>query len=62
MLDSLKHSNTKHTGFLSIELALVAYNGGPGYARRYARREVALYGETRDYVRKVLARVGADSR
>ncbi len=43
--------------FGSTELALIAYNGGPGYARRYARREVALYGETRDYVRNVLARV-----
>ena len=43
--------------FGGAELALIAYNGGPGYARRYARREVALYGETRNYVRKVLARV-----
>ena len=42
--------------FGSVELALIAYNAGPGYARRYARREVALYGETRTYVRKVLAR------
>jgi soluble lytic murein transglycosylase-like protein len=42
--------------FGSVELALIAYNGGPAYARRYARREVALYGETRDYVRTVLAR------
>lgn len=42
--------------FGSIELALIAYNGGPDYARRYARREVALYGETRDYVSTVLAR------
>jgi soluble lytic murein transglycosylase-like protein len=41
--------------FDGIELALVAYNGGPGYARRYARGEAALYGETRDYVRRVLA-------
>ncbi len=43
--------------FGSTELALIAYNGGPGYAHRYARREVALYGETRNYVRNVLARV-----
>ena len=43
--------------FGSTELALIAYNAGPGYARRYARREVALYGETRNYVRNVLARV-----
>ncbi|MGE0392495.1 MAG: lytic transglycosylase domain-containing protein [Vicinamibacterales bacterium] len=41
--------------FGSIELALIAYNAGPGYAHRYARREVALYGETRNYVRHVLA-------
>jgi soluble lytic murein transglycosylase-like protein len=40
--------------FGTTELALIAYNGGPGFARRYARREIALYGETRDYVRKVL--------
>jgi soluble lytic murein transglycosylase-like protein len=45
--------------FGGIELALVAYNGGPGYAQRYARGQVALYGETRDYVRKVLARFNA---
>jgi soluble lytic murein transglycosylase-like protein len=41
--------------FGGIELALVAYNGGPGFARRYARGETALYGETRQYVNKVLA-------
>lgn len=45
--------------FGSTELALIAYNGGPDYARRYARREVALYGETRDYVRTVLARAAS---
>jgi len=43
--------------FGGIELALVAYNGGPGFARRYARGDTALYGETRDYVRKVLRRL-----
>jgi soluble lytic murein transglycosylase-like protein len=41
--------------FGGIELALVAYNGGPGYARRYARGEMPLYGETREYLKKVLA-------
>jgi hypothetical protein len=45
--------------FGGLELALVAYNGGPGYASRYARGQAALYGETRDYVQKVLARVNA---
>ncbi len=45
--------------FGGIELALVAYNGGPGYAQRYARGQAALYGETRDYVRKVLTRLNA---
>lgn len=44
--------------FGSIELALIAYNAGPGFAERYARGQTALYGETRDYVRRVLARVG----
>jgi hypothetical protein len=43
--------------FGGIELALVAYNAGPGFAQRYARGQTALYGETRDYVRRVLARV-----
>jgi hypothetical protein len=42
--------------FGGVELALVAYNAGPGFAQRYARGQVALYGETRDYVRKVLSR------
>ena len=45
--------------FGSVELALVAYNGGPGYAQRYARGQAALYGETRDYVKRVLARINA---
>ena len=43
--------------FGGVELALVAYNGGPGYAQRYARGQAALYGETRDYVKRVLARI-----
>ena len=43
--------------FGGVELALVAYNGGPGFAQRYARGETALYGETRDYVRRVLSRL-----
>jgi soluble lytic murein transglycosylase-like protein len=43
--------------FGGVELALVAYNAGPGFAQRYARGQTALYGETRDYVRRVLARV-----
>jgi soluble lytic murein transglycosylase-like protein len=47
------------TTFGGVELALVAYNGGPGFARRYARGETALYGETRDYVRRVLSHLGA---
>jgi soluble lytic murein transglycosylase-like protein len=45
--------------FGGLELALVAYNGGPGFAQRYARGQTALYGETRDYVRKVLERLNA---
>jgi soluble lytic murein transglycosylase-like protein len=45
--------------FGGLELALVAYNGGPGYAQRYARGQTALYGETRDYVRKVIERLAA---
>jgi len=45
--------------FGAIDLALVAYNAGPGFAERYLRGQVALYGETRDYVTNVLARLGA---
>lgn len=45
--------------FGGLELALVAYNGGPGYAQRYARGQAALYGETRDYVRQVIERIAA---
>jgi soluble lytic murein transglycosylase-like protein len=48
--------------FGDVELALVAYNGGPGYARRYARGDAVLYGETRAYVRRVLARLADSSR
>jgi soluble lytic murein transglycosylase-like protein len=43
--------------FGGIELALVAYNAGPGFTRRYARGQTALYGETRAYVKKVLSRL-----
>jgi hypothetical protein len=43
--------------FGGIELALVAYNAGPGFAQRYARGQAVLYGETREYVKRVLARV-----
>ena len=43
--------------FGDLELALVAYNAGPGFAERYVRGQVVLYGETRDYVSKVLSRV-----
>ena len=43
--------------FGGLELALVAYNAGPGFARRYGRGEAVLYGETRDYVNRVLARI-----
>ena len=45
--------------FGGLELALIAYNGGPGFAQRYAKGETALYGETRDYVRRVVARLRA---
>ena len=43
--------------FGRLDLALVAYNGGPGYASRYARGQAVLYGETRAYVKGVLARL-----
>jgi soluble lytic murein transglycosylase-like protein len=43
--------------FGRVDLALVAYNAGPAFARRYASGQTALYGETREYVRKVLARL-----
>ena len=43
--------------FGRVELALVAYNAGPEVARRYARGDVALFGETRTYVRQVLERM-----
>ena len=43
--------------FGGLELALVAYNGGPEFARRYAKGQAALYGETREYVKQVLSRI-----
>jgi hypothetical protein len=39
--------------FKDLDLALIAYNAGPGYAERYSRRKASLYGETRQYVRSV---------
>jgi len=44
--------------FGRLELALVAYNAGPGFAERYASGKTGLYGETRDYVARVLSRLG----
>jgi soluble lytic murein transglycosylase-like protein len=46
--------------FGGLEMALVAYNAGPGYAVRFARGQAALYGETRDYVRRVLSRLAGN--
>ncbi len=43
--------------FGGLELALVAYNAGPGFAERYVRGQARLYGETREYVKNVLARL-----
>jgi hypothetical protein len=39
--------------FKNLDLALIAYNAGPGYAERYSQGKVSLYGETRQYVRLV---------
>jgi soluble lytic murein transglycosylase-like protein len=47
--------------FGKVELALVAYNAGPGFAERYARGLTSLYGETRQYVARVLQRQQAPS-
>jgi soluble lytic murein transglycosylase-like protein len=44
--------------FGRLDLALVAYNAGPGFAERYSRGQAALYGETREYVRRILTRLG----
>ncbi len=44
--------------FGTLDLALVAYNAGPGFAERYARGKTGLYGETRDYLARVLGRLG----
>lgn len=43
--------------FRGVEAALIAYNAGPGFAERFLRGEVALYGETREFVQKVLGRI-----
>ena len=43
--------------FGGLELALVAYNAGPGFAERYVRGQAVLYGETREYVKNVLAKL-----
>ena len=34
--------------FKDLDLALIAYNAGPGYAERYSRGKASLYGETRN--------------
>jgi soluble lytic murein transglycosylase-like protein len=40
--------------FGTVERALVGYNAGPGFCARLGRGEVALYGETREFVGRVL--------
>jgi soluble lytic murein transglycosylase-like protein len=44
--------------FKTVEQALVAYNAGPGFASRFAGGQAALYGETREFVKAVLGRLG----
>mgnify|MGYP003348091269 CR=1 FL=1 len=44
--------------FGTLDAALIAYNGGPGYAQRYLRGEAPLYGETRAYVARVRRLLG----
>lgn len=44
--------------FGTLDMALIAYNAGPGFAERYARGKTGLYGETRDYVARVLGLLG----
>jgi len=39
--------------FKNLDLALIAYNAGPGYAERYFQRKAPLYGETLQYVQLV---------
>jgi hypothetical protein len=39
--------------FKDFDLALIAYNAGPGYADRYSHGKAFLYGETRQYVLSV---------
>jgi len=39
--------------FKNLDLALIAYNAGPGYAERYSQGKASLYGETRQYVKLV---------
>jgi hypothetical protein len=46
--------------FKDLDLALIAYNAGPGYAERYSQGKVALYGETRQYVRLVKLYLGRE--
>lgn len=43
--------------FGKLDLALVAYNAGPGFAERFAAGLTPLYGETRRYVDRILARL-----
>lgn len=39
--------------FKNLDLALIGYNAGPGYAERYSQGKASLYGETRQYVELV---------
>ena len=39
--------------FKSVDLSLVAYNAGPGFAEKYRRGHVELGAETRDFITRV---------
>ena len=43
--------------FGRLALALVAYSGGQSHALRYARGQAELYGESRAYLKAVMARL-----
>jgi soluble lytic murein transglycosylase-like protein len=59
---AVRYLSTLLTTFGSLDLSLVAYNAGPGFAQRYREGSVELGAETRAFLQRVTESLGAPSR
>ena len=50
---AVRYLSSQLSTFKSIDLSLIAYNAGPGFAHKYRRGDVELGAETRDFLTRV---------